>query len=342
MPHRRQQIHRSIYPLRVFGMLLGGLLISAVLHEQSADASLWGWMALTCIVWPHLAYLHTRFAPDHHRAETWNLLTDSAIAGAWVPLMHFSLLPCVVLVLVTTFDKLSTGIRRLWQRSLPGMLGAAVLLALWLRPEPLLQSSLVVVICTLPLLVMHTLAVSLASHRLIRTVSRQNKELETLRRTDQHSSLCSRDYWMKLANDALEVHRQAGSPVCVMMIDIDHFKSINDSYGHTVGDEVIRAVGLILRQFLRPHDQAGRYGGDEFAVFCPNTSLADGKEIARRICERIAALRLRESPQMCVTSSIGLAAARPSHASLREWINEADAALYEAKRAGRNQVQASG
>lgn len=338
MSLHRHQIHHKIYPLRTFGMALGGLLVSSVLHAQDASWPLWGLMVLTCLAWPHMAYLHARLAADPHRAEARNLLLDSVIAGAWVPLMHFCLLPSVVLVMVTTFDKLSSGIRRLWLRSLPGMVGAAAVLTLWLQPEPRLDSSLWVVLCSLPLLVMHTFAVSVSSYRLIRTVSRQNQELEELRRTDQHTGLCSRDHWLQLADNALAQHRAEHQPVCLMMVDIDHFKPINDQYGHTVGDEVIRAVGLILRQSIRSNDRAGRYGGDEFAVLCPLTEVAEAHAIAQRIRDRILALRLRDVPDLRVTSSIGVAAAQPGHQTLREWIHQADAALYRAKHAGRNQV----
>jgi len=334
---QRQQIHRKIYPLRILGMALGGLLISSVLYEQAATWPHWVALAFTCLVWPHLAYLHTRLRADHHRAEAQNLLIDSAIAGAWVPLMHFCLLPSVVLVMVTTFDKLSSGIRRLWLHSLPGLVGSAALLTVWLRPEPLLDSSLTVVLCTLPLMVMHTFAVSVTSYRLIRKVARQNAQLEELRRTDPQTRLCSREHWMQRAETALSLHQQTRLPVCLMMVDIDHFKSINDRHGHTVGDEVIRAVGAILLQHVRAHDAAGRYGGDEFAVLCPHAELAEAHAIAERIRERIQGLRLSEHPELRLSSSIGVAAAQGQQ-TLREWIHAADEQLYRAKHAGRNRV----
>lgn len=339
MPLNRQHIHRKIYPLRVSGMALGGLLVSSVLHEQQAGWPLWAFMVLSCLVWPHLAYLHARWARDTHRAETLNLLVDSAIAGAWVPLMQFCLLPSVVLVMVTTFDKLSSGIRHLWLKSLPGLLGAGLLLTLWLQPQPQWDSSLLVVLCSLPLLIMHTLAVSVSSHRLIRTVARQNQMLEELRRTDGHTGLFGRDHWLNLAGEVFAGFQAGGQAACLMMIDIDHFKSINDRFGHTVGDEVIRAVGVILRQCVRPSDWAGRYGGDEFAVLCPGTRVDDALAIAQRVKERIAAIRIREVPELQVSGSIGLALASTRHPGLREWINDADAALYRSKRGGRNQVQ---
>jgi diguanylate cyclase len=124
-----------------------------------------------------------------------------------------------------------------------------------------------------------------------------------------------------------------------MMIDIDHFKTVNDRFGHTAGDEVIRAVGLILRQSIRPSDFAGRYGGDEFAVVCPQARLDDALAIAERIKTRIEAIRVRHVPDLHVSCSIGVAMLGPQHADVRDWINEADAALYQSKDGGRNQVQ---
>lgn len=334
----RNTIHRKIYPLRVSGMALGGLAVSSVLIEQQATGGAWVVMVLTCLLWPHLAYLHARLSPDPHRAETRNLLIDSAISGAWVPLMNFCLLPSAVLVIVTTFDKLSTGIRRLWLRSLPGMLGMAALLTLWLQPVPLLESSVFVVLCTLPLLLMHTTAVSVASYRLIRTVSRQNRQLEELRRTDLQTGLHSRDHWTQLATAALGAFRADAQPVCLLLLDIDRFKSVNDRYGHVVGDEVIRAVGMAIRQGVRAADAAGRTGGDEFAVLCPNATLAEAQAVAQRMRSRIEAVRLRELPELRISASIGVAAVQPGHEQLRDWMSAADSALYQAKGAGRNQV----
>ena len=125
------------------------------------------------------------------------------------------------------------------------------------------------------------------------------------------------------------------------MIDIDHFKPINDVHGHTVGDEVIRAVGQVILDCVRTHDHAGRYGGDEFAVACSGVHADEAQAIAERIRDRIAAVRLRELPELQLTSSIGLAETGRSHISLRDWINDADTALYRAKHGGRNQVVGS-
>lgn len=340
-PASRKNTYRHIYPLRTLGMGLGGLLLGSVLYGTPSPAWTWWLLALGALGWPHLAYLLARHSRDPYRAEVRNLLIDSAIVGLWVPLMHFNLLPSVVLVAVTTYDKFSTGIKRLWLYSLPGMLGTGALATLLLRPEPRLESSLLVVIFTLPVIIVHTMAVSVASYRLIRTVARQNRELEAMRRTDAQTGLAARSHWQEQASASLERFHACGESACLLMIDIDHFKPINDVHGHTVGDEVIRAVGQVILDCVRAHDHAGRYGGDEFAVVCSGVHADEAQAIAERIRDRIAAVRLRELPELQLTSSIGLAETGRSHISLRDWINDADTALYRAKHGGRNQVAGS-
>ena len=339
-PASRRRVFRHIYPLRILGMGLGGLLIGSVLHQHDTLAQ-YGWLAVVSFfLWPHIAYLLARYSADPFRAEIRNLLIDSALVGLWVPLMQFNLLPSVVLVAVTTYDKFSSGIKRLWLYSLPGMLGAGLLATLLVRPTPSLESGLWVVFFTLPIIVGHTMAVSIASYRLIRTVARQNRQLDELRRTDAQTGLAARSHWQEVASASLVRFHTHAEPACLLMIDIDHFKPINDLHGHTVGDEAIRAVGRVIRDCVRAQDHAGRYGGDEFVVVCSHATATTALAIAERIREQIAAVRLRELPGLRLTSSIGLAETQPHQRQLRDWINDADAALYRAKHLGRNQVSA--
>ncbi len=339
-PASRRRVFRHIYPLRILGMGLGGLLIGSVLHQHDTLTQ-YGWLAVVSFfLWPHIAYLLARYSADPFRAEIRNLLIDSALVGLWVPLMQFNLLPSVVLAAVTTYDKFSSGIKRLWLYSLPGMLGAGLVATLLVRPEPRLESGLWVVVFTLPIIIVHTMAVSIASYRLIRTVARQNRQLDELRRTDAQTGLAARSHWQEVASASLEHFHTHAEPACLLMIDIDHFKPINDLHGHTVGDEAIRAVGRVIRDCVRAQDHAGRYGGDEFVVVCSNARTATAQAMAERIREQIATVRLRELPGLRLTSSIGLAETQPHQRQLRDWINDADAALYRAKHLGRNQVSA--
>ncbi len=128
------------------------------------------------------------------------------------------------------------------------------------------------------------------------------------------------------------------APLALLLIDLDHFKQINDKRGHAVGDQVLANVGAVLRAVLRAQDFAGRNGGEEFAILLPDTEIADALAIAERIRTAIAEISL-PGTDVSVTASIGVAGF-PDHASTQERLERlADAALYLAKRQGRNRVE---
>jgi diguanylate cyclase (GGDEF)-like protein len=129
-----------------------------------------------------------------------------------------------------------------------------------------------------------------------------------------------------------------GAPLALLLLDLDQFKQVNDRRGHTVGDQVLANVGAVLRTTLRPEDFAGRNGGEEFAVLLPGTETSAALAIAERVCAAISEIRL-PGADVQVTTSIGVAAF-PEHASTPDRLERlADAALYLAKRHGRNRVE---
>lgn len=341
MPTPRLQMPRRIYPLRILGMGLGGMVAAVVLWERNAGAAAWAGLVLAAYVWPHVAYLLTRNSRDPYRTETRNLLIDSAMAATFVPLMHFNLLPSVLLLTLTMVDKITTGIRGLWARSIPAMLAGGLVGTALAGFHWAPATSMPVIIACLPVMALHTLSVSIVSYQLIRRTAHQNQLLEELRRVDALTGLFGRGHWQEQAEATLRRHHATGEPACLLMLDIDHFKAINDSHGHTVGDEVIRALAYVVRGNVRASDCAGRFGGDEFAVVLPGMQPEDALAVAHRIREQIAAVRLRQLPELRITSSIGVAAADHRYNSLRAWIDAADAALYAAKDGGRNRVHSN-
>ena len=341
MPDPKRQLPRRVYPLRVLGMGLGGVVVGVVLWERNAGLAAWLCMAVICCVWPHVAHHLSRRSADPYRAEIRNLLVDSALAVVLVTLMHFNLLPSVLLVTLTMVDKITTGIRGLWARSLPGMAGAAVAGAAFNGFQWAPETSMPVILACLPVMVLHTLSVSLVSYRLIRRVSRQNQLLDELRRIDALTGLYDRGHWQEQAEATLRRHHATDEPACLVMLDIDHFKQINDQHGHTVGDEVLRALARIVLSNVRATDCAGRYGGDEFAIVLRGMHLDGATAVAHRIREQVQALQLHDMPGLQFTTSMGVATADHRHSSLRAWTNAADAELYQAKAAGRNRVSAS-
>ena len=130
------------------------------------------------------------------------------------------------------------------------------------------------------------------------------------------------------------------SPLACIMIDLDHFKSINDTWGHHAGDEVLIAASRVMLESARPNDEVGRYGGEEFAILLPNTNLLQARLIADRIRTRISNLRIKVDDQTIeVTASLGVACfPSPGIEVMSDLLKTADKALYEAKKNGRNKV----
>lgn len=134
--------------------------------------------------------------------------------------------------------------------------------------------------------------------------------------------------------------RQANQSLCLLMCDVDHFKSINDRYGHGAGDEVLRQVAHLLCAHLREGDRVGRIGGEEFLIVLATADLEDARQVAERLRQQVARLEVNvgEGVRLSVTISIGLAQTRHQEEDWADVIARADQSLYAAKRAGRDKV----
>jgi diguanylate cyclase (GGDEF)-like protein len=157
--------------------------------------------------------------------------------------------------------------------------------------------------------------------------------------TDHLTGLANRRrFERQLQREAARTERY-GHPFCLLLIDVDHFKEVNDAHGHEAGDEALRRVGNALQAGTRGIDTGARIGGDEFAVILPETNLARGLEVAERLCAAIRALEINAVGN--VTASIGLAELPECARGCEDVMSAADAALYDAKHAGRDRVSAA-
>lgn len=167
-----------------------------------------------------------------------------------------------------------------------------------------------------------------------------HKELERLALTDELTGLSNRRHFMQQLGN--EHHRalRYKHPVCLAILDLDHFKKINDRFGHVAGDDVLRHFSCVLRQSLRKQDVIGRLGGEEFALLLPETTQQDAMVLLQRIRHVLSSVTLDEiASGFLYTFSAGLSELKhESPLNCKDWIHLTDQALYQAKASGRNQV----
>jgi len=160
-------------------------------------------------------------------------------------------------------------------------------------------------------------------------------------RTDPLTELANRKHFDESINEAIRSAGQCGEPLSLLMIDIDHFKSVNDTFGHTTGDQVLRLVAISLKQNIKGQDLAARYGGEEFAIVLPNTGLKQGIAVADHVRRAVMAKELKKKSTGeiigRITLSIGVASLLQGD-TRESLIERADKCLYAAKRGGRNRV----
>ncbi len=165
-------------------------------------------------------------------------------------------------------------------------------------------------------------------------------ELERMARTDALTGLLNRRAFLDEFERESARSARAGTALCMLLMDLDHFKQVNDCYGHRTGDAVLLSVADMLRNSLRAADLVGRLGGEEFAALLPQTTEAQGVMLAERLRERIAQLEVPGCDGTThVTANFGVAPWSGSRESLEELLHQADSAMYLAKRNGRNCVR---
>jgi diguanylate cyclase (GGDEF)-like protein len=166
-----------------------------------------------------------------------------------------------------------------------------------------------------------------------------NRSLHELASHDMLTSLLNARTYYQKCDALISLAEREQTPFSVLFIDLDHFKSINDTHGHDAGDIVLKAVAACLKQSIRQSDEIGRIGGEEFSIFLPNTNLAGARQLAETIRQAVEALMPDIGQhRLKITASIGVADNNNQHKSMRAIQQSADAAMYVAKASGRNRV----
>jgi diguanylate cyclase (GGDEF)-like protein len=177
---------------------------------------------------------------------------------------------------------------------------------------------------------------------LLKRLTAQHTELERLATTDSLTGLGNRRFLFERLGQEVYRARRYHTPLSLLLFDIDHFKRINDGWGHAVGDHVLREIARETHQSLRKADTAGRYGGEEFIVLLPETDLAEAVALAHRLNREISrkVIKPERGSPILVTVSVGVATLAPAESG-EELVQRADQALYRAKQAGRDRVEAA-
>lgn len=330
-----------LYKTRALGLALGVVCVVFAIYPLEPAPWVWAWMLINAFVWPHVSFQLTLRTSQTLRSERRHLLFDSFCGGFWVAAMHFNPLPSVTVLSMMSMNNVSIGGPRF---VLVGWLAQALGVAIgwwWVAPGFIAMTSQTQLYACLPILMLYPLVLGWICYRQAQNLSRHKRELLALSRTDSLSGLLNHGAWKDQLENEFQRCRDGQQGAVIALIDIDHFKLINDTYGHVTGDIVLRQLSKVLRQNLRSTDQAGRYGGDEFCVILSDMPLNRATQAMDTLRDRFNALTYDQNPTLRASLSIGLAPYQPGHADSISWLNDADLALYQAKSGGRNRVSAA-
>jgi diguanylate cyclase len=356
-PPRGLGLARRTHLPRTVGLGIGALCAGAGLYQANAPSWVWGVLVVFCYAWPHIAlWISTRSATPF-ATERRNLLADSFAGGFWAVAMAFNVLPSVLILAALAMNNFATGGSRLFCKGVVAHAAGAgvglLLLGLKFQPEP---NFLTVLLCV-PFLLTYPLVLGVVMYRLSIELSRRKDELlREKRRADEANvattralaELASRDELTGLFNrrhmgELMAQQRaacqRAGDRFAVALVDLDHFKRINDTHGHAVGDNVLRAFAEQAGAEMRGTDIVGRWGGEEFLVIYPGSTAHEAEQAAARLRERVAATIVTTpcGQPLRFTVSIGLTQHVPPE-SVDALVERADRGMYRAKSLGRDRV----
>ena len=364
---RSYWIVRTNFRLRSASFAFVFIGLAPHLHALGTGVGVWLMLALQFLVYPHILYWRARRAADPQKTELSHMLVDSFLMGVWLAALHFPLWPSFSLCIAATLNITMTsgwrGALRSFLAFMFGVLLAVTLFGFDFIPDTGWPTTIIALIGTS----IYLIAVGNTSHnrndqlrgireKLKRSeqalhagnekLHQQLAEIQLLQDRlkeqalrDPMTGLFNRRYLDKIVPHELARCARDQMPLCLMMMDIDHFKHVNDTYGHQGGDEVIKGLAALLLASVRTSDVACRYGGEEFLLLLPNmpadTAMLRAEQWRAAFAEKIVTIGGRD---ISVTVSIGIACAAAEGSSAETLTRCADLALYRTKAEGRNRV----
>lgn len=332
---RNASFIKRVYLLRQAGVILCFIPIYSVLEEQSHHKITIALLILNALTWPSIAYIASIMSKDMLNTEKKNMILDSCWAGMWIAVMQVSPIPSIFIVSIQIADRYAAGGWRILKPALLCMLLSFTLIWLLNDFNYTTEFSTRTVWFSLPLATCYPILLSVVSRRLSIKLRKRRELLEKQALMDPGLDLPNRRFFEQKMEGAFRATRKKRILSYLLLIDVDNFKYINDTYGHEVGDAVLSRISTILRECAGAQDIPARFGGDELAVIVNNSNDQLVLAMVHAIQERIEVLSLPSHKDISCTVSIGISCAK-NKTSIISWIKEADEMLYEVKRNGKN------
>src|SRR5471032_3428572 len=272
---------RRIYKPRIIGLGIGCISVIGALYPLAMPGWVWALLIFNGYAWAHVAYQLSTRSQFPYQAEQRNLLYDSLLGGFCAATTQFTPLTAVTILSMMTMNNVAAGGKRLFLHGIVAQLAGIGVSWLLFGIRFNSDVSLIQIYACLQMLTLYPIALGMVCYRLAIKLSEHKRALSALSRTDSLTGLLNHGAWKDLLHIKFQQCRQNQVASVMALIDIDHFKAINDTYGHIIGDSVLRQLSIELRRNLREGDLAGRYGGDEFCVILPAMSLQDRKSVVR-------------------------------------------------------------
>ncbi|MGN6315248.1 putative bifunctional diguanylate cyclase/phosphodiesterase [Trinickia sp.] len=324
---------RRIYVLRLFGFGAGFFPLLLLLQSQHARTSVVLAVAAVCFLWPHLAFLHVRNAPEPLARERWNFMIDSVHGGWFIAAVHFAPIATIVVFLMFAIDNMAAGGWRLFGAGLLATalgVGAGVLV---FGPQVAHTMALHTAYAWVPVVLGYPLVLAKTTYDVYMKLTERSSRLRELSERDSLTGLSNR---MSIASKLQTVMTRAHG-IDVLFIDLDAFKTVNDALGHNVGDRLLIEVAARLAACAGHDDLVARYGGDEFVIVSETRSGAGGHhQLADAVLAALTAPIVVGEHELVVGASIGISVFPEDGADAESLIRAADMAMYAAKNRGRN------
>jgi len=329
---------KRFYLPRCVGLGLGFLALFANLATLPYGQLVLVLLIVYCFAWPHIAYLLARMNARPVDMERRSMLVDAFSAGFFAGAMGFNPIPSTAIVAMVAMNNMAMGGPRFMASGLfaSGLGAALAYLALGVPFHSALTAYQIA--ACVPLLALYSLSLGHVCFITALKLTRQKKQSRQVSRTDHLTGLANRAALKDILDESFRTPAASLENSVIALIDVDEFKHINDTYGHSAGDRTLQKISAIMRGCVRDQDTVVRYGGDEFCLILRHVSLSDAVASLERM--RLLVQQAGEDLgfEPGPTLSIGAAAYNANANTSARWIHLADEARYEAKKRGRNKV----